>query len=322
MHRGPLAAARHQPRPSVPFGSSTKARPRPPSSRPGWRPLRDDPRHETHVRRARGTARPGRLGPPAHPPEPLLPGGQRCSCRQSRVHGDGEAARAFRGRTFRPRRARHPTHPPRPGLPRGPRPPAELPGHERAPLFPAPVFRRRAHHPQDRHPDGRPCPQDGRPLPGSPVPGRPLGVLPCLREPVRWFQGAGGKGLCAAPGQEIGVRARRSAVGGRAPGGALFPRTAPREGDALPGFRREPRPPLARAGAPRAGRVAPGAAGRLQAAASGHARGLRDAGAGRAPRGGRLEVDTGEAPILVPELETDVHDLAGLRQVAKALLPE
>jgi anion-transporting ArsA/GET3 family ATPase len=37
---------------------------------------------------------------------------------------------------------------------------------------------------------------------------------------------------------------------------------------------------------------------------------------------GRLEVDAGEAPILVPELETDVHDLAGLRQVAKALLRE
>jgi len=37
---------------------------------------------------------------------------------------------------------------------------------------------------------------------------------------------------------------------------------------------------------------------------------------------GRLEVDAGEAPILVPELETDVHDLAGLRQVASALLPE
>ncbi len=36
---------------------------------------------------------------------------------------------------------------------------------------------------------------------------------------------------------------------------------------------------------------------------------------------GRLEVDTGEAPILVPELEVDVHDLRGLYEVAAALLP-
>ncbi len=34
---------------------------------------------------------------------------------------------------------------------------------------------------------------------------------------------------------------------------------------------------------------------------------------------GRLEVDTGERPILVPELEQDVHDLRGLREVAEAL---
>jgi anion-transporting ArsA/GET3 family ATPase len=37
---------------------------------------------------------------------------------------------------------------------------------------------------------------------------------------------------------------------------------------------------------------------------------------------GRLEVDTAQAPLLVPELETDVHDLRGLREVALALLPE
>ena len=36
---------------------------------------------------------------------------------------------------------------------------------------------------------------------------------------------------------------------------------------------------------------------------------------------GRLEVDTGEAPILVPELEADVHDLRGLNEVAAALVP-
>jgi anion-transporting ArsA/GET3 family ATPase len=34
---------------------------------------------------------------------------------------------------------------------------------------------------------------------------------------------------------------------------------------------------------------------------------------------GRLEVETGERPILVPELEQDVHDLRGLREVAEAL---
>lgn len=36
---------------------------------------------------------------------------------------------------------------------------------------------------------------------------------------------------------------------------------------------------------------------------------------------GRLEVDTGEAPILVPEMEADVHDLRGLQEIAAALLP-
>jgi anion-transporting ArsA/GET3 family ATPase len=33
----------------------------------------------------------------------------------------------------------------------------------------------------------------------------------------------------------------------------------------------------------------------------------------------RLEVDTGEAPILVPEFEADIHDLRGLRAVADAV---
>ena len=36
---------------------------------------------------------------------------------------------------------------------------------------------------------------------------------------------------------------------------------------------------------------------------------------------GRLEVDTGLAPILVPELDADVHDLRGLHEVAAALVP-
>jgi anion-transporting ArsA/GET3 family ATPase len=36
----------------------------------------------------------------------------------------------------------------------------------------------------------------------------------------------------------------------------------------------------------------------------------------------RLEVDTGEAPVLVPEQDNDVHDLRGLLSVARALLPE
>jgi anion-transporting ArsA/GET3 family ATPase len=36
----------------------------------------------------------------------------------------------------------------------------------------------------------------------------------------------------------------------------------------------------------------------------------------------RLEVDTGERPILVPELDQDVHDLRGLREVGEAMLGE
>jgi hypothetical protein len=35
---------------------------------------------------------------------------------------------------------------------------------------------------------------------------------------------------------------------------------------------------------------------------------------------GRLEVDIKEAPVLVPELETDVHDLRGLDEVARSML--
>jgi hypothetical protein len=34
----------------------------------------------------------------------------------------------------------------------------------------------------------------------------------------------------------------------------------------------------------------------------------------------RLEVDTGEPLLLVPELETDVHDLRGLAQVGELML--
>jgi anion-transporting ArsA/GET3 family ATPase len=37
---------------------------------------------------------------------------------------------------------------------------------------------------------------------------------------------------------------------------------------------------------------------------------------------GRLEVDTGERPILVPEMDQDVHDLRGLRAVADAVFAE
>jgi anion-transporting ArsA/GET3 family ATPase len=36
----------------------------------------------------------------------------------------------------------------------------------------------------------------------------------------------------------------------------------------------------------------------------------------------RLEVDTGERPIMVPELDQDVHDLRGLREVGDAMLGE
>jgi anion-transporting ArsA/GET3 family ATPase len=35
----------------------------------------------------------------------------------------------------------------------------------------------------------------------------------------------------------------------------------------------------------------------------------------------RLEVETGRAPLLVPEMEADVHDLRGLREVAFSLVP-
>jgi anion-transporting ArsA/GET3 family ATPase len=35
----------------------------------------------------------------------------------------------------------------------------------------------------------------------------------------------------------------------------------------------------------------------------------------------RLEVETGDRPVLVPEMDQDVHDLRGLRQVAEALSP-
>jgi hypothetical protein len=34
----------------------------------------------------------------------------------------------------------------------------------------------------------------------------------------------------------------------------------------------------------------------------------------------RLEVDTGEPLLLVPELESDVHDLRGLAHVAQLML--
>jgi anion-transporting ArsA/GET3 family ATPase len=37
---------------------------------------------------------------------------------------------------------------------------------------------------------------------------------------------------------------------------------------------------------------------------------------------GRLEVDTGERPILVPEMDQDVHDLRGLRAVGEALFAD
>jgi anion-transporting ArsA/GET3 family ATPase len=37
---------------------------------------------------------------------------------------------------------------------------------------------------------------------------------------------------------------------------------------------------------------------------------------------GRLEVDTGERPILVPEMDQDVHDLRGLRGIGDAIFGE
>jgi hypothetical protein len=37
---------------------------------------------------------------------------------------------------------------------------------------------------------------------------------------------------------------------------------------------------------------------------------------------GRLEVETGQPALIVPEQEQDVHDLRGLREVAFALVAE
>ena len=81
--------------------------------------------------------------------------------------------------------------------------------------------------------------------------------------------------------------------------------------------------PLPEAGARRAPRGAPPAP-RPRASRSACGPCARTTGAlGRAEAKavGRLEVDTGEPPLLVPEMEADVHDLRGLDEVAAALLP-
>ncbi len=128
----------------------SRARPRP---RGG--PVGHGPRREEHVRRARHALHARRRRPRAHPRQPLLPPDLRRPRRQPRVHGDGEAPRAPRGRALRPRRPRHAADAPRPRLPRGPRPPAGRPRHERPALVPAPVLRGRTADREGGHPHGR-----------------------------------------------------------------------------------------------------------------------------------------------------------------------
>jgi anion-transporting ArsA/GET3 family ATPase len=72
-----------------------------------------------------------------------------------------------------------------------------------------------------------------------------------------------------------------------------------------------------RGGADRSARIDPGLAGRLAEVF------LDQQTLARAERRriDRLEVDLRERPLLVPELEQDVHDLRGLRTVAEALFP-
>ena len=85
------------------------------------RALRDDARHEAHLRRDRAAARrPGTRR--ADPREPLLPVALQLVRRHAGVHGDGEARPAAPGgrrdRRVGPRHRRHPAEPLRARLPR------------------------------------------------------------------------------------------------------------------------------------------------------------------------------------------------------------
>ena len=102
--------------------------------------------------------------------------------------------------------------------------------------------------------------------------------------------------------------------------GALLPPAARREEDALRGLRREPRAPGARPRASRArprrrDRATPSSAARAGRCLPGPAARWRGRSGQRGPAGGR----PGRAPILVPELEADVHDLDGRDGSSRAL---
>ena len=163
---------------------------------------------------------------------------------------------------------------------------------------------------------GRPRPPDGRPLPRPAVPPGPLRVLPGLREHVRWLQGARERGCTRSCGS---ASSGFVLVAGPSPlaleEALYFHRRLDGEGNALRRVRREPRAPRPRPrGALRAAgggpRWRPELAARL-------AETLREQQVlARVERRAvaRLEVDTRERPLLVPELEQDVHDLRGLAE--------
>ena len=69
----------------------------------------------------------------AHPRQPLLPQHRRHARGDPGIHGDGEAARAPRGRRLRPHRRRHTTDAPRPRLPRRAEPVDPPPRQPRVP---------------------------------------------------------------------------------------------------------------------------------------------------------------------------------------------
>ena len=126
--------------------------------------------------------------------------------------------------------------------------------------------------------------------------------------------------LLRAP--STGLRAGGGAPGCRPRGGALLPQAARREEARLRGLRREP-------GAPGPGaRARRTRAGRRCGSRPGSPRGSRRrCGSSRCSRASsaqaiaRLEVDTRDKPLLVPELEQDVHDLRGLLAFAALVFP-
>ena len=155
-------------------------------------------------------------------------------------------------------------------------------------------------------------------VPRPAVPAGPVRVLPGLRGHVRRVQGARGA-ACSALLRDphAGFVLVASPARARASTRRSTSTAAARERDAVRGLRREPGAPRPPRGARRAGRPRPpgvdddlaGALVEVYPATSSAWR------AHERRALGRLEADTGEAPILVPELEADVHDLRGLKEV-------